>query len=310
VSLLTARKLPYRFNTIPFLTIHDPEADVRDRAVAYISFISRSVPPAARVDQLEIIFIRLLHLLAHHPDFSTAHENLQEIAKYIDFYLDLIASSDNVALLYHLAMKAKTVRDSESHTYSENLYTVADLAQELIKAYAQGRSWTLQSYPGKIKLPSDILRALPGPGAVAKVVKTQYLSEETITWLREIKGHRPAAATKEKKREQKDKSPPAKRKASRARANGAPKRAKTHKSAQWHSDQSESEEEASSEEASVPDPSEKATSPRRSSSVVSDTGPEEEDGGVPSEREKKFGRQARVKAQEKMRKGGTRPKKS
>lgn len=31
VSLLTTRKLPPRFNTIPFLTIHDPEADVRDR---------------------------------------------------------------------------------------------------------------------------------------------------------------------------------------------------------------------------------------------------------------------------------------
>ena len=74
------------------------------------------------------------------------------------------------------------------------------------------------------------------------------------------------------------------------------RRAKTHKSARWHSDQSESEEEASSDEASVPDPSEKATSPRRSSSVVSDTGPEE-DGGEPSEREKKFGRKARVKAQ-------------
>jgi len=39
--------------------------------------------------------------------------------RYIEFYLDLIASSDNVSLLYHLAMKAKTVRDAQSHTYSE-----------------------------------------------------------------------------------------------------------------------------------------------------------------------------------------------
>lgn len=36
---------------------------------------------AARVDHLEVIFIRLLHLLAHHPDFSIAHENLQDMAK-------------------------------------------------------------------------------------------------------------------------------------------------------------------------------------------------------------------------------------
>ncbi|KAG8216411.1 hypothetical protein J3R82DRAFT_6516 [Butyriboletus roseoflavus] len=303
VSLLTARKLPPRFNTIPFLTIHDPEADIRDRAIAYISFISRSIPLAARVDQLEIIFIRLLHLLAHHPDFSTAHENMQEIAKYIEFYLDLIASSDNIALLYHLAMKAKTVRDSESHTYSENLYTTAELAQELIKARTQARSWTLQSYPGKVKLPSDILRALPNPESVTKVVKTQYLSEETVAWLKEIRGHKPAAATKEKKREPREtkdgKSPPAKRKASRARANGAQKRLKTQKSARWNSDQSDEEEEESDED-SVLDPSEKATSPRRSSSVPSEAGQDsnkEEDGGEPSEREKKFGRKARAKAQ-------------
>lgn len=84
------------------------------------------------------MFIRLLHLLAHHPDFSKTPENLQDIAKYtffvplkklaveltnwdryIDFYLDIIASADNIPLLYHLAVKAKTIRDSESHTYSE-----------------------------------------------------------------------------------------------------------------------------------------------------------------------------------------------
>ena len=57
---------------------------------------------------------------------------------------------------------------------------MADLAQELIKALAQARSWTLQSYPGKVKLPSDILRALPGPGAVAKV--SDVISR--IAWIR------------------------------------------------------------------------------------------------------------------------------
>jgi len=37
---------------------------------------------------------------------------------YIHFYLDLMASSDNISLLYHIANKGKTVRDSE-HTYTE-----------------------------------------------------------------------------------------------------------------------------------------------------------------------------------------------
>lgn len=89
-----------------------------------------------RVQHLEIMFIRMLHLLAHHPDFATSHDELLDIAKfvlqlasfnssvnyygrYIQFYLDLLATSDTISLLYHLAMKGKTVRDAESHGHSE-----------------------------------------------------------------------------------------------------------------------------------------------------------------------------------------------
>ena len=113
--LLTARKLPPRYNLIPFLTVHDPEADVKSRVSSiffcgtfsdifaghllcctritkhirkYVLRIPPSQKPlmnlfplAVRVDLFEIIFIRLLHLLAHHPDFLIAHENLQEMAK-------------------------------------------------------------------------------------------------------------------------------------------------------------------------------------------------------------------------------------
>lgn len=39
--------------------------------------------------------------------------------RYIQFYLNLIATSETVSLLYHLAQKGKMVRDAESHTYTE-----------------------------------------------------------------------------------------------------------------------------------------------------------------------------------------------
>jgi hypothetical protein len=39
--------------------------------------------------------------------------------RYVQFYLDQIATSETVSLLYHLAMKGKTVRDAESHTHTE-----------------------------------------------------------------------------------------------------------------------------------------------------------------------------------------------
>jgi sister-chromatid-cohesion protein PDS5 len=57
--LLTARKLPPRYNLIPFLTVHDPEADVKSRvsdvcvlsylcltllqAISYVTHASRNV---------------------------------------------------------------------------------------------------------------------------------------------------------------------------------------------------------------------------------------------------------------------------
>lgn len=76
----------------------------------------------------------MLHLLANHPDFNTSLEDIVDIAKYVDknhsstsltflryiqFYLDLVATQETVSLLYHLALKGKTVRVAESHAVSE-----------------------------------------------------------------------------------------------------------------------------------------------------------------------------------------------
>ncbi|KZT00644.1 uncharacterized protein LAESUDRAFT_687811 [Laetiporus sulphureus 93-53] len=119
IMLLTARKIPAQYNVIPFLSVHDPEADVKNRAKAYVLTAMRSMPKELKLQDFELSFIRFLHLLAHHPDFAVDEANLPDIAKYIEFYLELVASPENVSLLYHVAMKAKTVRDAQSHTYSE-----------------------------------------------------------------------------------------------------------------------------------------------------------------------------------------------
>jgi len=36
---------------------------------------------AMKVEHFEMIFIRLLHFLAHHPDFSASHEDHPDISK-------------------------------------------------------------------------------------------------------------------------------------------------------------------------------------------------------------------------------------
>ncbi|QRW23437.1 sister chromatid cohesion protein [Rhizoctonia solani] len=138
-----------------------------------------------RVQHFDMLFIRLLHLLAHHPDFTVTTEGLQDMAKYIEFYLDIVATAENISLQFHLALKAKTVRDADSHVFSEHLYVLSELAQHLIRARAKNRGWTLNTYPGKVKIPGDIFRALPNHEAASKacISKKEYLPEENLQWL-------------------------------------------------------------------------------------------------------------------------------
>lgn len=90
-----------------------------------------------RIQQFEMTFPRLLHLLAHHPDFEMTHTSLVEMSRsanffrtrsistrlhynrYIKFYTLTVATADNVSLIFHLAEKLKTIQDAESGQYSE-----------------------------------------------------------------------------------------------------------------------------------------------------------------------------------------------
>ncbi|RDB27480.1 Sister chromatid cohesion protein pds5 [Hypsizygus marmoreus] len=280
ISLLQPRKLPPRYNVIPFLTVHDPESDIKAMASSYVTGALKKMRPNVRSENLEIIFIRLLHLLAHHPDFNKNHEDLLDIAKYIQFYLSLVATSETVSLLYHLAMKGKTVRDAESHTYTENLYVICELAQELIKSYASTRSWSVQSYPGKVRLPADILRPLPSPEAARKVMKTVFLPEETISWLADLSKPAHAKEKKERKVPAKRKAPPA------AKANGHAKRTRVKK--KWDSDDDDESEEEPSEGDSSDVVREEEPKPTSE--------PDEEE-----ETEEKLGRGARTRAKARTR---------
>ncbi|KAH9928578.1 armadillo-type protein [Amylocystis lapponica] len=277
-AFLIRRALPSHFNVIPFLTVHDPEADVKNKAKAYISCLLRTMPKGLRLVNLEMTFLRLLHVLAHHPDFALTEEKLPEIAQYITFYLETVASAENVALLFHLAMKAKTVRDAESHAFSENLYAVSELAQHLIKTRAKMKSWSIESYPGKIRLPPDILRPLPGAEAANEILKTVYLPENTLAWLAE-QAKIMRAEGKEKPRA--ERKPAGKRKAA-PKTGGQAKRARRRKA-------EESDEEESP-------PSESGGDDEEASSSDKDTEESESEQEAEEPQEEKLGRGARTRA--------------
>lgn len=115
-------------------------------------------------------------------------------SRYIEFYLEIILDKDNVSLLYALAGKMKTIRDRQAE-YSQvrppvpppsfrpfystdspssllpaqNLYAIGEYAQYLIQIAARAHSWTIESFPGHIKMPGDIFATLSGPEEIQKV---------------------------------------------------------------------------------------------------------------------------------------------
>ena len=44
VTLLSKGKLSAQYNMVPFLAVHDPEADVKGKAQAYVLFALRAMP--------------------------------------------------------------------------------------------------------------------------------------------------------------------------------------------------------------------------------------------------------------------------
>ncbi|KAJ7432911.1 armadillo-type protein [Mycena galericulata] len=284
IRLSQRQKLPAHYNVIPFLTVHDPESDVKTMAMSYVNGAMRKLAPAKRVQDMEMIFIRLLHLLAHHPDFSTSQEELLDIAKYIQFYLLQIANADTISLLFHLAGKGKTVCDAEGD--SENFWVICELAQELIKIWAHHHSLNITTYPGKLKLPSDILRPMANSEQTTQNRDTVYLDEQMLAWIKEQ--YLPSREKKEKK----ERAAP-KRKAP-AKVNGNPSKRRRRR----HSGHSDDDDSAMSED--DPDAEERSEPP-----VAPDDEEEEEEDAEPSG-EERLGRGQRTRAKKKQAKAASR----
>ncbi|KAF7323824.1 hypothetical protein MKEN_00603700 [Mycena kentingensis (nom. inval.)] len=243
VKFLSMNRAPIQFNVIPFMTVHDPEEDVRNVASGYIKSAMHKLRPDKRVQSIEMMFIRLLHLLAHHPDFGQEVDEMVDIAKYIRFYLAQVGNAETISLLYHLAGKAKTVRDNDPQ-YSKNLYIMSEFAQELIKIWAHQHGLNITTFPGKIKLPSDIFAPLSGPEESRKVMAKEYLPKEVLDWATE----QYASAKEKKEKERKERAEGKaveranKRKAPPKTTNGsAPKRKRRRNSGRDEDDESATE---------------------------------------------------------------------
>ncbi len=194
LSYLKTRRIDSRFLAMAFLAAYDPEDENRNMVLRYCQS-HRPLPAEQRLKYLDVALPRLLHLLAHHPDFARdSADDIRQFVRYLDFFLDALASASNVSLFYYLATRVKGVRDAESQGASENLYALSELAQLVIKRRAASQAWTIESYPAKITLPSDIFKPLPSREVQREIYDRQFLPTVLVRQLSEVKLKTKAAA--------------------------------------------------------------------------------------------------------------------
>jgi sister-chromatid-cohesion protein PDS5 len=183
---LGQQKLPQRFYTVPFLLAFEPSVSLRSDTTTWIRsraaqfYALKEQNPSAKANiVMESVFARLISLLAHHPDFDSGAEDLIDFARYILFYLHSVATEENLSLIYHIAQRVKQMRDAiiPSAKYDDNLYHLSDLAQLVIRKFEDAHSWSIQTLPGKVRLPHSLFTEVRDHEEAQQIAERNYLPE-------------------------------------------------------------------------------------------------------------------------------------
>lgn len=183
--------LPPRFYAIPFLLAYEPISEFKQETTTWIrsraAFFSQHKPQSLSATKaaivMEAVFARLISLLAHHPDYASTTEDLISFSRYITFYLQTVATEENISLIYHIAERVKQYRDAvlppdPDSPFDTNLYHLSDLAQLTIRKFEDAHSWTIQTLPAKIRLPSALFVELKDHDDAQRIAERNHLPEE------------------------------------------------------------------------------------------------------------------------------------
>ncbi len=196
---LGQQKLPQRFYTVPFLLAFEPNDQLRNETTTWIrsravffstlkSQQSGSASSGKANTVMESVFARLLSLLAHHPDYSSTTEDLVDFSRYIIFYLQNVATEENLSLIYHIAQRVKQCRDAilpatttstkdAESSFDDNLYHLSDLAQLTIRKFEDAHSWSIQTLPAKIRLPTSLFLEIKSHDEAQRIAERNHLPE-------------------------------------------------------------------------------------------------------------------------------------
>jgi sister-chromatid-cohesion protein PDS5 len=107
-------------------------------------------------------------------------EDLRKAVRYILYYLSIIASQENVSLIYYLAQRVKHYKDGAAdqpeYRMSTQLYIMSDLARICIATYKDVKGWNIQTFPSTVVLPSSFI---PLPADIArKLLAKPFIRDE------------------------------------------------------------------------------------------------------------------------------------
>lgn len=213
-----------KFLPLVYFIAFEPNSSLKTEIQNWISFSFRtsttSTTSGAGNTSHSIVFEKsltgLVYFIAHHDEFlEYIVENDEEnklkaftfAVEYLIFYLNLIANEKNISLIYYLANRIKQYRDSyySSEDYengnelTSNIYKISDLLIVTINELKDLKSWTLEGYPGKIDLSSELFSSMKSSNEAHRVISTSFIPFEIIKKLKVLVKHKLSASLVKKR---------------------------------------------------------------------------------------------------------------
>ncbi|KAK0673929.1 putative sister chromatid cohesion protein PDS5 [Cercophora samala] len=165
-------RLRPRFFTMIFLMAFEPNAEFKLRTETWVRSRARHYA-GTKQHVLEAVLPRLFSLLAHHPDYSSDPDELVDHARYILFYVSLVATESNLGLLYKYAERAKQTQDA-LNPESTGHRVLCDLTQAIIRKWQEKKNWTFNAWPDKVGMPKGLY------GPLKSHTEAQEISENVL----------------------------------------------------------------------------------------------------------------------------------
>ncbi|KAL1842410.1 hypothetical protein VTJ49DRAFT_5369 [Mycothermus thermophilus] len=172
---LASGKLRSRFYTIVFLMAFEPNAEFKQRTETWIRSRARHFQDNKQ-PVLEAAMPRLLSLLAHHPDYSAELDELVDHARYLLFYVSLVATESNLGLIYKYAERVKQTQDALDPASNKH-QVLSDLAQAVIRKWQEKKNWVFNAYSQKVGLPMGLYAALKSHEEAQAIAEKQLVPD-------------------------------------------------------------------------------------------------------------------------------------